>query len=79
MAVPLLAWRAGVNAVLAFWTAYVLTRPLGASVADWLAKRHDIGGGLDYGDGTVAVVSIALLIVGVGYVMRVGGDVQEPR
>jgi uncharacterized membrane-anchored protein len=28
---------AGMNAVLAFWAAYVLTRPLGASFADWIA------------------------------------------
>ena len=30
---------AGLNPVLAFWTAYVLTRPFGASVADWIAVR----------------------------------------
>src|SRR5205085_3384016 len=28
-------WRFGLNAVFAFWFAYVVTRPLGASVADW--------------------------------------------
>ncbi len=43
------------NAILAFWTAYVLTRPLGASFADWLGKsRH--AGGLGFGDGPVAFV-----------------------
>src|SRR5690349_15024979 len=31
-------WRFGLNATGAFWAAYVLTRPLGASVADWLGK-----------------------------------------
>ena len=39
IAVPAIAWwRLRVNAVVAFWAAYVLTRPLGASVADWLGK-----------------------------------------
>jgi uncharacterized membrane-anchored protein len=37
--VPLVGWRwFRLNAVIAFWAANVLTRPLGASFADWLAK-----------------------------------------
>jgi uncharacterized membrane-anchored protein len=63
--VPLVAWRLGVNATLCFWTAYVLTRPLGASLADWLGKDHDIGGGRGYGDLPVTgvlVVAIAVLV-----------------
>ncbi|MEO7071391.1 MAG: hypothetical protein ABI131_12975 [Nostocoides sp.] len=36
--VPLLAWRLGAPEVAMFWTASVLTRPLWASVADWLGK-----------------------------------------
>ena len=31
-------WRFGLNSVVAFWTAYVVTRPLGASFADWFSK-----------------------------------------
>ena len=43
--VPAIAWRwFGLNAVAAFWTAYVLTRPLGASFADWLGKPAAVGG-----------------------------------
>ena len=39
IAVPaLLRWRGALNEVAAFWAAYVVTRPLGASVADWLGK-----------------------------------------
>ncbi len=45
IAVPLTAWRAGASPVVTFWAAYVLTRPLGASFADWLGKPHDLGGG----------------------------------
>ena len=42
--VPLLLWRLGLDAVIAFWASYVITRPLGASVADWLGKAPSAGG-----------------------------------
>ncbi len=59
----------GLNAVVAFWAAYVLTRPLGASVADWLGVSH-ARGGLDLGPGPVALV-LGLVIVGfVAYLAR---------
>jgi uncharacterized membrane-anchored protein len=49
IAAPAIARRWwGLNPVLAFWAAYVLTRPLGASFADWLAASPDRGG-LDLG------------------------------
>ncbi len=66
-AIPGLAYRfAGLNAIFAFWFAYVLTRPLGASFADWLGKsRH--AHGLGYGDGPVAFVLAAIIVVLVGY------------
>ena len=67
MAVPAVAWRRfGLNAVVAFWTAYVLTRPLGASIADWLAVVP-AEGGLDLGAGPVTWVSTALIVALVGY------------
>lgn len=39
-----LGWRLGLNAVLAFWIAYILTRPLGASLGDFLAQPTSNGG-----------------------------------
>ncbi len=39
-----IAWRLGLNAVLAFWIAYILTRPLGASIGDYLAQPTSAGG-----------------------------------
>ena len=56
------------GAVGAFWTAYVLTRPLGASVADWLGKSKL--GGLGYGDGLVTLVSLVLIAALVGWIAR---------
>lgn len=56
-------WRLGLNPVLAFWAAYVLTRPLGASVADWLGKPTSVGG-LGLGDGPVAgALALAIIVL----------------
>jgi uncharacterized membrane-anchored protein len=69
-------WRFGLNEVAAFWIAYVLTRPLGASFADWLGKAHSFGGGLGFGDGTVSAVGAVLIAVLVGYVALTRPDIQ---
>jgi uncharacterized membrane-anchored protein len=65
-------WRLHLNGVAGFWLAYILTRPLGASVADWLSKpaRH---GGMGFGDGPVAAVLLTAIIVAVAglFVRRV--------
>ena len=77
MLVPGLGWfRFGMNNVVAFWFAYVVTRPLGASIADWLGKPHSFGGGLGYGDGTVAAFALALIVVLVAYAALTRSDVQ---
>jgi uncharacterized membrane-anchored protein len=52
--------------ILWFWVAYVLTRPLGASFADWTSKSRSIGG-LNYGDGHVAIVLALVIVVFVTY------------
>jgi uncharacterized membrane-anchored protein len=63
IAVPALArWRFGMNSILAFWFAYIATRPLGASFADWIGVSH-ARGGLDRGAGPVSL-TLASLIVG---------------
>lgn len=65
LTVPALGYRFGRwNPVAAFWTAYVLTRPLGASVADWAGKPV-ADGGLGVGQGTVSAVLAALIVLGV--------------
>lgn len=58
--------RSGVlGGVSAFWTAYVLTRPIGASFADFAAVPH-ARGGLDAGTGLVSVVLLIAIAVAVG-------------
>jgi uncharacterized membrane-anchored protein len=59
-----LAYYFGANAVLTFWLAYILTRPLGASLGDLLSQAHEYGG---LGLGTI-YTSLAFLIVIIGLV-----------
>ena len=68
IAIPALAHRfLQLNAVFAFWFAYVITRPLGASFADWLDMPRNVGG-RGFGDGPVALVGLVLVAVGVAYI-----------
>jgi uncharacterized membrane-anchored protein len=54
-------WRFNWDEVFSFWFAYVLTRPLGASIADWLGKPHSAGG-MGLGDGVVALVFTVAIV-----------------
>jgi len=76
IAIPALAWwRFGLNEILAFWLAYILTRPLGASFADWMAVPRSKGG-LGWGTGPVSL-GLALAIVGfVAYLTVSRADVR---
>jgi uncharacterized membrane-anchored protein len=78
IAVPAVAWRFfGLNEVVAFWFAYVVTRPLGASFADYFSKAHALSG-LAFGDGPTAIVLNAAVIVLVAYVAITRNDIQPP-
>jgi uncharacterized membrane-anchored protein len=74
--IPALAyWKLGLNSVLAFWCAYVLTRPLGASYADWLGVPHRYGG-VGLGRGLVALILSAVIVAFVAYLAVTRKDVQ---
>ena len=67
IAIPILAYRLlGLNEIVAFWFAYIITRPLGASFADWLAVPQSLGG-LNLGKGKVSIVLWLLIIALVAY------------
>jgi len=68
--------RQASNAVLAFWLAYILTRPLGASIGDLLSQSHDKGGlGLGtIGTSVIFLVTILSLVV---YLTITRRDVTE--
>jgi uncharacterized membrane-anchored protein len=70
IAVPAVAHRwFGLNAIVAFWFAYIVTRPLGASYADWLGVSH-ARGGLNIGSGTVSIASTVLIVIAVALLAR---------
>ena len=69
-------WRLRLNAVTAFWTSYVLTRPLGASFADYVSKPHHIGG-LAVGNGPTAAACFLAVAVLVGYLAIARPDIQQ--
>jgi uncharacterized membrane-anchored protein len=69
--VPLMLWKCGVDATVTFWAAYSLTRPLGASIADWMAHHKD---GLGWGTGPVTGVGLLLFASLVAYVAITHSD-----
>ena len=62
-------WRFGLNATLAFWFAYIVTRPLGASFADWFAVSAERGG-LALGTGPISLVLLAAIVTCVAFMTR---------
>jgi uncharacterized membrane-anchored protein len=64
-----LAFRLGANAVLTFWLAYILTRPLGASLGDLLSQSSEYGG-LGFGTVHTSVVFLVVIAVLVAVISR---------
>jgi uncharacterized membrane-anchored protein len=71
-------WRLGLNGVAAFWMSYIVTRPLGASFADYISKPKHLTG-LNFGDGPTALVFAGAVFVLVSYLALVRPDIQKPR
>lgn len=76
IAVPAAGYlRFGLNSIVAFWFAYVVTRPLGASIADWMDNPRHLGG-LALGTGTVAVALTIVIVAFVGYLTVTRVDIK---
>jgi uncharacterized membrane-anchored protein len=76
--IPALAhWRLGLDGVAAFWMSYVVTRPLGASFADYISKPKSISG-INFGDGPTAIVFAVAVFVLVSYLALARPDIQKP-
>jgi uncharacterized membrane-anchored protein len=76
IAIPAVGWwRFNMNPIVAFWFAYILTRPIGASFADGFSK-HELGG-LGLGDGMVAGIALVVFVALVAYVTVTKRDVQS--
>jgi len=57
------------GAVLAFWAAYIITRPLGASVGDYLSQPKDVGG-LGLGTVVTSALFLGAILCAVTYISR---------
>jgi len=69
-------WRFGMNPVLAFWIAYILTRPLGANIGDWLGLTPEEGG-LGLGTFVTSLIFLAAILATVVYLSISKADVVE--
>lgn len=69
-------WKLGLNSIAAFWFAYVVTRPLGASIADYISKPANTSG-IGFGDGPTALVFTVAVAVLVLYLAITRPDIQS--
>jgi uncharacterized membrane-anchored protein len=69
-------WRLGADAVLSFWLAYILTRPLGANLGDWFASPRSARG-LGLGTATTSAIFLVAILATVAYVTVTRADVIE--
>jgi uncharacterized membrane-anchored protein len=71
-------YRYGLNAVAAFWIAYILTRPLGASLGDYLSQpRAD--GGVGLGTSVTSVLFLSAILGVVAYLSITRMDATEGK
>src|SRR6059058_5957389 len=72
----LIAWKLGAGPVLCFWLAYILTRPLGANIGDYLASpRSD--GGLGLGTAGTSFLFLATILAVVVFLTKTQRDQTE--
>jgi uncharacterized membrane-anchored protein len=77
LAIPALGyWLFGLNEIFAFWFAYIMTRPVGASFSDWISVSH-IRGGLGLGEGPVSLCLTIIIVVLVAYLGITHRDVKS--
>ena len=69
-----IGWRLGANAVLSFWLAYILTRPLGANLGDWLAAPST-DHGLGLGTALTSAIFLIAILATVLYLTLTRSDV----
>ncbi|MEO7350703.1 MAG: hypothetical protein ABIR34_12190 [Marmoricola sp.] len=73
----LVAWKLGAGPVLTFWLAYILTRPLGANIGDYLASPH-ADGGMGLGTLGTSVLFLGTILATVIYLTVTQKDRTEP-
>ncbi|MCW2497764.1 hypothetical protein [Jatrophihabitans sp.] len=73
IALVLVAWRLGAGAVICFWLAYILTRPLGANIGDYLASTK-ADGGIALGTLGTSLIFLGAILATVAYLTVSGRD-----
>ncbi|MEO5668846.1 MAG: hypothetical protein ABIR96_12370 [Bdellovibrionota bacterium] len=73
-----LAYRFKLNAVLAFWMTYILTRPLGASLGDYLAQARKYGG-LGWGTVNTSLGFLSVIVLAVTYLGFTQKSLEEVK
>jgi len=76
--IALLHYAFKLNAILSFWLAYIMTRPLGASIGDWLSQAR-ADGGLGIGTTDTSLIFLALILALVAYLTLSRADRTEVR
>jgi uncharacterized membrane-anchored protein len=76
IAATFVAWRLGAGPVLTFWIAYILTRPLGANIGDYLGGPHEEGG-LGLGTLGTSVLFLGAILGTVIYLTKTHRDEME--
>ncbi|WP_456340734.1 COG4705 family protein, partial [Streptomyces mirabilis] len=77
-AVAIAHFALDLDAVWSFWIAYILTRPLGASIGDYLSQPTS-NGGLDLGAVVTSALFLAVILGLVTYLSVTRRDVAEPE
>ncbi|MFF3468494.1 hypothetical protein [Streptomyces sp. NPDC002619] len=77
-AVAIAHFALDLDAVWSFWIAYILTRPLGASIGDYLSQPTS-NGGLDLGAVVTSALFLAVILGLVTYLYVTRRDVAEPE
>ncbi len=75
--VTIAGYRFKFNAVWSFWMAYIVTRPLGASLGDYLSQSH-ADGGLGLGTAGTSVIFLVTILTLVIYLAKSGIDQTQP-
>jgi uncharacterized membrane-anchored protein len=78
IAVTAIAWRLKLNPILSFWIIYILTRPLGASIGDYLSQPKNVGG-LALGTTVTSAIFLGGIVAIVAYLTVSKADVTTSK
>ena len=71
-------WRFKMGPILSFWLAYILTRPLGASIGDYMSQAK-ADGGLGLGTTTTSLIYLGLILALVVFLQITKADQTPPE